>query len=98
MQARPPHLMRTSGIIVSCLVLLACSLWLRVSRVRAEDELTITAAFDSSVQLTPDTPFELNLSRSLKTGEGRIAIMIGRADLTSVFIADGTRLVYSPTV
>jgi hypothetical protein len=38
------------------------------------------------------------LSRPLKADEGRLAVIIGRADVTSLFISDGMRLVYSPSL
>jgi hypothetical protein len=44
---------------------------------------------------TPDSPIELNFSRALKPVEGRIAIIIDRNDVTSLFVSDGTRMVYT---
>jgi hypothetical protein len=44
---------------------------------------------------TPDAPIELNFSRVLKPDEGRIGIIIDRNDVTSLFVSDGTRMVYS---
>src|SRR2546430_17443157 len=75
----------------------ACSL-LQASRVQAQNDLSVTASFNSQTPLTPDTPIELHLSRSLKTEEGRIAVLIDHADLTTLFIIDGVRLVYSPAL
>jgi hypothetical protein len=68
------------------------------NRVQGQDDLAITPSFDAHTPVTPDKPIELRLSRSLKGNEGHIAIIIGRADVTSLFIIDGLRLVYSPTL
>jgi hypothetical protein len=78
-------------------VLLACPLWWGATSVWAQDNLTITPGFSSSSQLTPNALIELYLSRPLKTDE-RIAIIIGHSDITSLFIIEGTKLVYSPTL
>jgi hypothetical protein len=82
--------------VAGCLAVFACSLWFQANRVQAQDGLSVTASFNSQTALTPNTPIELHLNRSLKADEGRIAVLIDRADVTSLFIIDGTRLVYSP--
>jgi hypothetical protein len=64
----------------------------------ARDDLEITASFIQEPSVTPDTPIELRLSRALSAGEGRLAIVIANADLTSLFITNEARLVYSPTL
>src|SRR5437764_10499835 len=80
-------------MVACCLTMFACFLWLQANRVQAQDDLSVTASFTSQTPLTPDTPIELHLNRSLKTDEGRIAVIIDRSDLTSMFIVDGARLV-----
>jgi hypothetical protein len=81
-----------------CCVALVCSLCVKSDGAYAQDELRVTASFDAQTSLTRDTPIELRLSRALKTGEGRIAVVIGHTDVTGFFISDGTRLVYSPSL
>lgn len=66
--------------------------------VSAESDLAVTANFDPQHPVTPEAPIELNLSRPLRTDEGRIAVVIDRIDVTSLFIVDGARLVYSPSL
>jgi hypothetical protein len=65
---------------------------------QADDDLSVTISVDSQKQVTPGTSIELHLNRAIKTNEGRIAVIIGRADVTSLFIADGARFVYSPSL
>lgn len=67
-------------------------------RVFAQSDLSVTAQFAETASVPPETPIELLLSRPLKESEGRIAIIINRADVTSLFVVDGMRLVYSPTL
>ena len=69
------------------------------NRVWAQSDLKINASFTQDQPVTPDTAIELRLSRALSAGEGYVAIVIAKADLTSLFIiANETRLVYSPTL
>ncbi|HEY0349242.1 MAG TPA: hypothetical protein VGC60_13915 [Pyrinomonadaceae bacterium] len=65
---------------------------------QAQEDLTVSANFNTQALLTPDTAIELLLNRQLKANEGRVAVLIDRSDVTSLFIIDGTRLVYSPTL
>src|SRR5258708_6380334 len=81
-----------------CLSMVVCSLWLQTNRAQTQSGLTVTATFNAETSLTPDTPLELHLSRPLKPEEGRITVMMDRVDVTSLFIIDGARLVYSPTL
>jgi hypothetical protein len=85
-------------MVTGCVAVFAASLWLQANRVQAQNDLSITASFNSQTPLTPDTLIELHLSRPLKTADGRIAVIIDRNDVTSLFISDGTRLVYSPAL
>jgi hypothetical protein len=68
------------------------------TRAWAQGDLQITASFTQEPPVTPDTPIELRLSRALSASEGRLAIVIANADVTSLFISNETRLVYSPTL
>ena len=81
-----------------CLAVLTCLGWHEPHSVSAENHLSITANFDQSSPVRPDTPIDLKVSRLLKPGEGSIAVIIGRTDVTSLFIFDGTKMVYSPTL
>jgi len=68
------------------------------ARVSAQSDLRVTATFTQEQPVTPDTSIELRLSRALAAGDGRLAIVIGSVDVTSMFITDETRLVYSPAL
>ncbi len=72
--------------------------WSPDSRGQAQTNLIVTSKFDPQTQVTPTTPIELQLNRALTAGEGRLAVLIGRADVTSLFVIDEARLVYSPTL
>lgn len=85
-------------MLVGGLTVLACSLWLQANHVHAQDGLSVTANFNSQIPLTPHTPIELHLTRSPKPDEEHVSIIIGHADVTSLFIIDSTRLVYSPSL
>ncbi|PYS71935.1 MAG: hypothetical protein DMF69_08935, partial [Acidobacteria bacterium] len=63
-----------------------------------QDTLSVTPAFNPTTPIKFDTPIELTLNRALKADEGLIAVMIGTSDVTSLFITNGTRLIYSPTL
>jgi hypothetical protein len=88
---------RSALIVAGCLAVLASCLCL-ANQAHAEDDLAITPAFDTQTPITTDKPIELKLSRPLKANEGSVAITINRTDLTSLFIIDGQRRVYSPAL
>ena len=81
-----------------CVAFVLASLSLLTSSVHAQEDLTVTASFNSQTSLVPNTSIEFRLTRSLKADEVSIAVIIGRADVSSLFIIDGTRLVYSPSL
>ena len=83
---------------MAVLAAVAGALWLQANRVQAQGDLSVTANVNPQTPLTPDTPFELHLSRPLTIAEGRIAVVIDRLDVTSLFIIDGARLVYNPSL
>ncbi|HWP42961.1 MAG TPA: hypothetical protein VNO14_06990, partial [Blastocatellia bacterium] len=58
-------------------------------------QITVTASFQEQ-QVAPGEQIELVLSRAIEPQEGRIAIFIGRQDLTALFSAAGDRLRYDP--
>ena len=89
---------RRASFAACCLAVLVYSLWLQANHVQAQNDLTVTASFDSQTLLTHDTPIEIHLSRPLKTNEGHVAVIINHTDLTSLFIVDDMRLVYSPSL
>ena len=76
-------------------VVISCCLWFQLSHVNAQSNLAVTTNFNTDMPQNPHTPIELRLSRDLKATEGHVAIIIDHADVTSLFIPDGARLVYS---
>jgi hypothetical protein len=80
------------------LMMITCCLWLQAGHANAQTNLSVTTNLNAQVPAMPDTPIELRLSRELNKNEGRIAIMIDRSDVTSLFIVDGPRFVYSPSL
>lgn len=98
-QTNSMHRYRRSAFVAACCIaVVGCSLWWQANLAQAQESLSVTATFDAGRPVTPETSIELRLSRALKEGEGRIAVLINRTDLTSLFIIDGTRLVYSPAL
>lgn len=81
-----------------CVVMITCSLCFQSSQAIAQTGFAVTANFHVDSPHMPDTPIELHLSRPLKPDEGRIAIVIARADVTSLFVSDGVRLTYVPNL
>ncbi|HEX6187211.1 MAG TPA: hypothetical protein VFZ40_03955 [Pyrinomonadaceae bacterium] len=79
-------------------MMLTCCVWLQAGHASAQGTLVVTSSFDGQTPAVPGTPIELRLSRELGANEGRIAITIDRTDVTSLFIVDGPRFVYSPSL
>ncbi len=88
---------RSAMIVACCLAAITGVFWFQAIT-HAQEGLSVTTNFDARTPITPDTPIELRLSRTLKADEGRVAVIISRADVTSLFIIDGTRMVYSPAL
>lgn len=63
-------------------------------RVRAAQELAVTANFAGKESVAPDELIELTLSRPLTASEGRVAVLIGATDLSALFTAQGLSLSY----
>ena len=83
-----------SVLIAACCALIGASLIL-TNLTQARSDATVTVALKAQTPTTPDAPIELNFSRALKPDEGRIGIIIDRLDVTSLFVSDGMRMVYS---
>lgn len=59
-----------------------------------ESTITVSPGFGADVYVAAQAPIELALSRVPTSAEGRIAVFVGTADLTSLFEVTGSRLVY----
>lgn len=62
-----------------------------------QQQLIVTASFDGKT-ISPREPLQLTLSRELMASEGRIAVMIGKTDVSSPLVASGNTLIYSPNI
>jgi hypothetical protein len=60
-----------------------------------EQALAVTASFGERESVRSDERIELLLSRALKESEGRLAVLIGTTDVTSLFTRDKLRLLYN---
>jgi hypothetical protein len=70
---------------------------LLVSSLVRGDELVVRAAFPQDQWLDRRSPLELELSRALAPGEGRLVVFAGETDITGIFLASPTGLVHSPS-
>lgn len=59
-----------------------------------DSTIVVSLGFDTSAYVSAEALIELTLSRAPSASEGRIAVFVGTADLTSLFDAVGTKLVY----
>src|SRR5688572_30482331 len=57
--------------------------------------IEVTADF-ADREIAPNERIGLKLSRDLQAGEGRLAVFIGIADLTSLFVIEPQTLSYTP--
>lgn len=60
----------------------------------ADSTILVSAGFAADRFVESQAPITLNLNRVPSTSEGRLAVFIGTADLTSLFEAAGTTLAY----
>ncbi len=60
--------------------------------------LTVTANFSEAQSVKPDTAIALQLSRAMEKSDGRLAIFINALDVTSLFKASETRLIYQAQI
>ncbi|HVQ37313.1 MAG TPA: hypothetical protein VMS31_07265 [Pyrinomonadaceae bacterium] len=81
--------------LVVCLVLAATPFQRLVF---ADEDLHLAPDFDAAQPIVADTPISFICNRELGEGEGRIAIVIARVDVTSLLVETGKRLTYVPTL
>ena len=60
--------------------------------------LAVTASFAEGQTVASFESIELELSRPVETSEGRMAVLIGSSDLTSLFTVSGKKLTYNAKV
>jgi len=56
--------------------------------------LTVQASFADKQSIAPDEPIELTVGRPLSAGEGRLAVLVGAADMTGLFVVSAQSLKY----
>lgn len=95
---RKPHLIEFAPVALMAIVLAALLAFANVSSSAQADgqELTISASFSNKQQINTDEQIQLRLSRPLQPSEGRLAVLIGQIDMTSLFTAAETELNYAP--
>jgi hypothetical protein len=81
--------------VIAAIALSQIILFERVSAQNPADEITITSNFAEAVD--PRAAIELKLSRALKKDEGKLAVLIGAMDVSALFKAAETALIYDPT-
>ncbi|MEK7239055.1 MAG: hypothetical protein AAB224_00575 [Gemmatimonadota bacterium] len=62
----------------------------------ADSTITVAPAFAVDRYLATQAPIELTLSRAPAASEGRLAVFVGTSDLTALFEARGSKLVFRP--
>ena len=82
------------GPIVAILVTCAFIEWRTHAAIQ---DLTVTSSFAAEIPVTPNEQIELRLSRGLQPSEGRLAVLIGQTDLTTLFAAEELSMRYSST-
>jgi len=60
----------------------------------AASPLAVSASFTADQYVSRHAPIELTLSRSLTADDGDLAVVVGSADVTTLFEKQGARLVY----
>ncbi len=60
----------------------------------SDSTITVAPAFDAGHFVAAQAPLELTLSRSPTGTEGRVAVFVGTADLTSLFERNGARMTF----
>ena len=68
----------------------------RIQEQSRDGELSVTASFSEKRLLQPSEPIELLLGRPLKESDGRLGVLIGDTDVSSLFSQVDRRLRYDP--
>lgn len=91
-QARRP----ASPVVTLALATLLHTAFFQATVGGQSTDLTVTASFVGR-QVTTDEAIQFDLSRVLENGDGSIAVVIGQADLTSLFTLMDKSLRYDPS-
>src|SRR5947207_3743516 len=91
-----------AGILIASMVL-ANSGGLKVviagaGQQTVQDAVSVSPSFGSDQRVLSNETFELQLSRPLEKAEGKIAILVGSIDLTSLFEQTANKLTYNAKV
>jgi len=82
--------------VFTSLVLLALALAAPVARRAKEQELTVEADFAAKESVAQNEQIGLTINRPISAAEGRLAVLIGHTDATSLFAATANGLSYTP--
>ncbi|MDQ3820658.1 MAG: hypothetical protein M3362_23655, partial [Acidobacteriota bacterium] len=80
------------------LILLAANIVLVHVAAQEEQALRITGNFSAQKAVAPDAQLELQMSRSLKPKEGRLAVLVGETDVTALCVKTENRVTYKPQI
>ncbi len=95
---KPPG--RRRAIVVGVILLLTC-IQAELHSAAGGSELIVTAGFSLSSTgqaVGSRQPLELRLNRPLLGSEGRIAVTVGREDVTSLLVTAATTITYEPKI
>ena len=87
------RLLYSPPFLLFCLSLVFAAVPLHAQQ-QADSAIVVAPDFATDNYIDSRAPIELNLSRLPTPGEGRLAIFIGNSDVTSLFEAAGSKLVY----
>lgn len=92
--------MRKARNLLKTAALVFISIWFfaqnfSTAHSRSSDLPTVTANF-AGREIAPDERLELYLSRALTAEDGRLAVLIGQTDVSSLFLIENQTLTYQP--
>lgn len=64
----------------------------------SDGEITVSASFEGKQTLKPQEQIEFRLNRAITSAEGRLAVVIGRTDISGLLITTSDSVVYIPKI
>src|SRR6266498_596291 len=84
--------------LIAALAVANSDLLHRVLAATRQQTISVTPSFSEGQSVASSEPIELQLSRPVERSEGRIAVLIGASDLTSLFTQSGIKLTYNAKI
>src|ERR1044072_2189782 len=82
-----------TALVIEAAMLCGLIVWL--AKAHAQD-LSITADFTGKSAVAINEAISFRLSRPLLSSEGRLAVMVGKTDMTAFFLATEESLTFTP--